>query len=302
MHPFRSALVFLRRLLWSGLLLTSVTLGFAAFDPVTDDPPPPADARLAASSFTFQIVSAGDPINAMLLTAAGPGPHATVLLLHGFPGNERNLDLAQALRRAGYHVLVMNYRGVWGSAGQFSFSHAVEDAVAALAFLQSPANAERYGIDRARLGVVGHSVGGFVALQASGRTPTVKAVVALAPFWTSPAMLQKFLERRGPANDTNVRGGPVVAASLSELIAQPADEPFARTLERLRERPVLLVAGTRDSVLPMADHHAPILAALERDRATPVDVQVVADDHSFSGSRITVMRTVVRWLQVNLAP
>jgi len=291
-----------RALFLLGAFALGVTSTCVAFDPVTEDPPPPADVRQAASSYTFQIVSHGDPINAMLLTAAGPGPRATVLLLHGFPGNERNLDLAQAIRRAGYHVLVMNYRGVWGSAGQFSFAHAVEDAVAALEFLQSPANAEKYGIDRARLGVVGHSVGGFVALQASGRTPAVKAVAALAPFWTSPSMLQKFLERRGPAHDTNVKGGAVVAAGWNEMIAQPSDEPFARTLERLRERPVLLIAGTRDTVLPMADHHAPILAALEPGRTRPVEVQVLADDHSFSGSRIAVMRTVVGWLQRNLAP
>lgn len=37
-------------------------------------------------------------MNAALYVAAGEGPHPTVLLLHGFPGNEQNLDLAQAMR------------------------------------------------------------------------------------------------------------------------------------------------------------------------------------------------------------
>jgi len=31
--------------------------------------------------------------------AAGAGPHPTILLLHGFPGNEKNLDVAQAKRQ-----------------------------------------------------------------------------------------------------------------------------------------------------------------------------------------------------------
>jgi dipeptidyl aminopeptidase/acylaminoacyl peptidase len=272
-----------------------------AFDPVTEDAPV-TDVRFAPSSYSFKLVSHGDPINAMLLTAGGAGPHATVLLLHGFPGNERNLDLAQALRRAGYHVLVMNYRGVWGSAGQFSFAHAVEDAAAALEFLASPAAAEKYGIDVMRLAVVGHSVGGFVALQAAARAPGVKAVAALAPFNSSPAMLAKFLERRGPAQDTNVAGGPVVVASLPAMITPPADEAFAATLARLRDRPVLLLAGTRDTVLPMADHHEPILAALAPGRERPVDVKVFADDHSFSASRIAVMREVVGWLSREVRP
>ena len=50
-----------------------------------------------------------------------------VLLLHGFPGNERNLDLAQALRRAGWTVVFFHYRGAWGSGGDFSFAHVLED-------------------------------------------------------------------------------------------------------------------------------------------------------------------------------
>ena len=43
----------------------------------------------------------------------GEGPHPVAVLLHGFPGNERNFDLAQSLRRAGYAALVFHYRGSW---------------------------------------------------------------------------------------------------------------------------------------------------------------------------------------------
>jgi len=43
--------------------------------------------------------------------AAGAGPHPAVVLLHGFPGNEKTLDLAQDVRRAGWNVLYFNYRG-----------------------------------------------------------------------------------------------------------------------------------------------------------------------------------------------
>ena len=57
----------------------------------------------------------------------------TVVLLHGLPGNEQNLDLAQAIRRAGWNVLTLHYRGAWGSPGQFSLQHVLEDADAAVA-------------------------------------------------------------------------------------------------------------------------------------------------------------------------
>jgi pimeloyl-ACP methyl ester carboxylesterase len=58
-------------------------------------------------------------LNAVIYVAAGKGPHPTLLLLHGFPGNEQNLDLAQAARRAGWNVLTLHYRGSWGSPGPF---------------------------------------------------------------------------------------------------------------------------------------------------------------------------------------
>jgi len=55
--------------------------------------------------------------NAIVYEAQGAGPHPTVVLLHGFPGNEKNLVLAQALRRAGWNVVFFHYRGSWGSGG-----------------------------------------------------------------------------------------------------------------------------------------------------------------------------------------
>src|SRR4051812_45063848 len=83
-----------------------------------------ADAK--ASMVTMQIPSHGSPMNGLVYVAAGAGPHPVVILLHGFPGNERNLDLAQDMRRAGWDVLFFNYRGSWGTPGDFSFSHSME--------------------------------------------------------------------------------------------------------------------------------------------------------------------------------
>lgn len=47
----------------------------------------------------------------VLYTAEGDGVHPTVILLHGIPGCEQNFDLAQALRRVGFHVLTFHYSG-----------------------------------------------------------------------------------------------------------------------------------------------------------------------------------------------
>ena len=43
-------------------------------------------------------------MNAVMYTAQGGGLHPTLLLLHGFPGNEQNLDLAQTSRLEVVHL------------------------------------------------------------------------------------------------------------------------------------------------------------------------------------------------------
>src|SRR3954463_954989 len=133
-------------------LLTAPPAASAAPDPgraaIVD---PPRDARHPARNQQLLIDSHGSKINALFFLAAGAGPHPTMLLLHGLPGNERNLDLAQAVRRAGWNVLTFTYRGAWGSEGDFSISNALQDTRAAMAFLRSDEAISTYGIDENRL-------------------------------------------------------------------------------------------------------------------------------------------------------
>src|SRR6202142_1276792 len=131
----------------------------------------PKEAR--ASMETFQIPSHGALLNALVYVAEGAGPHPAVVLLHGFPGNERNLDLAQEMRRAGWDVLYFNYRGSWGSPGDFSFSHGIEDTAAAVAYLRQPATAKLLRLDPSRIVLIGHSMGGFMAVQGGAADPNI---------------------------------------------------------------------------------------------------------------------------------
>ena len=84
--------------------------------------------------------------------AGGAGLHPTVLLSHGFPGIEKNFDLAQALRRIGFHVVLYHYSGSWGSDGAYVYAHNLEDADTLLEFIETNTT---YGFDRERLFVAG---------------------------------------------------------------------------------------------------------------------------------------------------
>ena len=98
----------------------------ARFDPASADPPQ-LDAEFPPSLAEIEFVVDAARLNGIVYEAQGAGPHPTVVLLHGFPGNEQNLDLAQAIRRASWNVVFFHYRGAWSSGGLFSFEGVLAD-------------------------------------------------------------------------------------------------------------------------------------------------------------------------------
>jgi len=262
---------------------------------------PPRDAAHPAGMAYVRIPSHGALLNGVLYTASGPGPHATLLLLHGFPGNEQNLDLAQAVRRAGFDVLTLHYRGSWGSPGRFSFAHAREDADAALGFLRDPAVAAKFGVDPRRIFVAGHSMGGFMAASATANAPRVAGLIMISA-WDMGQDAQggapKALARaHAPGSDfpDNVipLGGATVDGLVDELVAAPERWDFRRLAPRIAPRPVLLVTA-EDGSQP-ASH-----ALADRLRAVgDADVREVhmITDHPFSDHRIALESEIVKWLQ-----
>lgn len=114
-------------LLWISLALTGCVTSSAHPSAITERDPVQIDEANPPALAEINFDSYGDRLNGILYQANGIGPHPTVVLLHGYPGNEKNLDLAQSMRRAGYNVLFFHYRGAWGSGGDFSFTHVTED-------------------------------------------------------------------------------------------------------------------------------------------------------------------------------
>ena len=277
----------------------------AAFDPVTTDPiarDSPFPARLAE----LALESGGERLNAILYVAAGPGPHPVVALLHGNPGNERNLDLAQAMRRAGYTVLFFNYRGSWGSGGTFSRTHAIEDVHAALRWVRSASTAARFRTDSTRVALVGHSMGGWLALMAAASDPRVACVGALDA--RNVGAYGRLL-RRDPAADSalvvandslSAPGAPYRTAAggaglVAEMKANAERWDVTAHAPTLGRRPILLVSSVFK-----ADQDS-LVAALDRAGARRVTASTWRTDHSFSDRRIALARAVVDWLRISCA-
>ncbi len=279
------------------LLLAPGTAGASPRDTPPDPAYPPAIEELGISSD-------GARMPGLIYIANGEGPHPTVVLLHGFPGNEKNLDIAQALRRAGFNVLFFHYRGAWGAEGSYSIRQLDDDALAALAFLRDPANAGKYRVDTAHLSLLGHSLGGYTALAAASRDRDVVCVGAMAPanlgFWKEGFAKGDAIGERlfAYADSLFMLEDFDGAVMRRQLQSAPVDELDTRGFgPALRGKSVFMVVGDEDTVTTPEAMFQPVVAAYERVEGLDLEHHIITGDHSFSWSRLLLTRLVLDWLE-----
>ena len=262
---------------------------------VTTDPAP--DAANPARMDAFVIPSGEGAMNAVMYVAAGSGVHPTLLLLHGFPGNEQNLDLAQAARRAGWNVLTLHYRGSWGSPGIFSFTNAAEDAFNALLFLEEASTVAKYRIDTSAIVVAGHSMGGFMAAEAAAAEPRVAGLFLIDP-WDPAQTVASLATPQGEAGwKAEVAGDlpPLSGASYESLTAEIKGDAqkfdLGRKLVGYGRRPLTIIGAERGIGAMARKVGADAQSANPNSR-----LMVWPTDHSFSDKRIALADALVRFL------
>lgn len=260
---------------------------------ITSDPPRDNDAPAAMEA--PDITSHGARLNAVFYLASGAGPHPVVLLLHGFPGNEQNMDLAYSIRRAGWNVLIPHYRGSWGSAGSFSFSNAIEDTQAAVQFLRDPENVRKYRTDATRIVIVGHSMGGFLACYATAHDPAILGVAMISGWNLGPAAARPDDEhRRKSYHDASPRlAGTTPEGLLAEAKQNSAKWNYIEWPPDLKARPVLVVES-KDGNVPDNKAMAEALRKAGNPHVTEVAMET---DHGYNDHRIALQVAVLNWLQ-----
>ena len=109
---------------------------------------------------------------------ADTGSAPAIVILHdAFGGSWQMADFARALAREGYVTLALSMRGSTGSDGAASCgARDPADVAEAMAWLGGVE-----GVDPTRMGVVGLSEGGRVALMAAAQSNLVRSVVAFSP-------------------------------------------------------------------------------------------------------------------------
>lgn len=152
--------------------------------PQEPKPPYPYDSE----DVTFANSQApGVTLAGTLTIPRGDGPFPAVVLVTGSGAQNRNeellthkpfLVLADYLTRHDIAVLRYDDRGVAGSTGNFATATSKDlatDALAAVEFLKT-----RSRIDRAKIGIAGHSEGGIIAPMVAAESDDVAFIVLLA--------------------------------------------------------------------------------------------------------------------------
>lgn len=254
------------------------------------DPPP--DKTHPAKTTVVHIPTHGLLINGLVYQASGAGLHPTIVICHGLPGSEKNLDLAQAARRAGWNAVTFNYRGSWGSPGNFRFAQNPEDAAAVLDYLRAPSNASALGIDTGRIVLAGHSMGGWVTAMTAAKDSALSGAILI-----SAADIGKLRQTREQlvalmADDMESLAGVTPETMADEMIANAKAFSIANAAPGLAKLPLLVITSD-DAYPPVA---AALVKEIEALGGKKVKTTHIATDHSYSDHRIALESEVLRWL------
>jgi uncharacterized protein len=284
MHSFRSSMLML-------LALASTAAFSQAVSPAISTDPAPDKAHPAGMT-VLHIPTHGVLINGLLYSPSGAGPHPTLVICHGLPGNEKNLDLAQAVRRAGWNAVTFNYRGSWGSPGSFRFAQNPQDADAVIAYLRDPANAAKLGIDPKRIAIAGHSMGGWVVAHTASHDPQLIGAILIsmgdmgllgsAPHAQAVAAM---------ADDMETLAGVTAESMADEVAAHAKEFVVAGTAQGLARIPVLAITSEDH----LASHTDTLVAAI-KSKGGKVTTIHIDTDHGYSDHRIALENAVITWL------
>jgi len=239
-------------------------------------------------SFHFPATD-GTKISAWYIPAppmpAGLSPEAsrdwarrTVLVCHGLGANKLNqLHMGRAFHARGWNLLAIDFRAHGGSAGQFSSfgDHERRDVFGAVRWLKShhPGNARQ-------IVGVGASLGAAALIAAAGETdsPDGRAISGLLIYAT-------YADLGELANTITRDRLPWGFGLLARFVAIPLASLHAgsnltafcprESLSRLGDRPILIIHGTRDEIIPV-----PHAQSLFRAATGPKRLILLDSDHN----------------------
>ena len=253
-----------------------------------------------ASLYSTTVKGKQGRILCTIYTAGGNGMHPVLIFTHGYPGHEKNLDLAQSLRRRGFNSVIFYYRGCWGSEGVFSFEGSIEDTQSVLDFVLADT---RYNFDKKNIFFVGHSLGCVTAARLIAEHQDVRGGIFLAPCdFGKMYLLGK--DRQRSVQDlvsTIDEGIPFVSGTDSlTLLREIKDHLDTFSIEpyiaQLASKPIFWISGSEDTVVSELAGTSSFMQKLKYYPGHQISWKRVASDHYFSNMRTQLAMETANFL------
>jgi fermentation-respiration switch protein FrsA (DUF1100 family) len=171
----------------------------------------------------------------------GPGradatrARGTVIHFHGNAENiTAHLVLVEWLPRAGYNVLMFDYRGYGRSGGRVTRAGTIRDGHAAVDYVLT-----RPELDPRRIFAYGQSLGGAIAVVVAAERPEIRAVVVESTF--------SGYRRIAAAHLRKLVLVPAAARGLSAVLVSAGYDPID-AVGRISPRPLLVIAAEQDQI------------------------------------------------------
>jgi dipeptidyl aminopeptidase/acylaminoacyl peptidase len=199
----------------------------------------------------------GTRLSGWFIPAPDRGPAPGIVLSHGWARSRCELlPHARFLHQAGFATLMFDYRHRGKSDGSEITMGLREqdDLIGALDVIST-----RPEVDPERIGLLGMSMGGAIAILVAARDRRVRALVCEAPFPSFDTILERSL--RHYAKLPGFLFGPITKFVLERRLNGSMDTVApARAAPSLSPRPLFIMADERDAVIG-ADETARVFEA-----------------------------------------
>jgi hypothetical protein len=241
-----------------------------------------------------EFTSGGNNLLGRIYRPEGRGRRPAVAICHGYPGDTKNMDLAEELALNGIVALVFYYQGAWGSSGKYSLTKLEVGARDAVSYLRSlPC------VDPKRVGLVSHSMGALPLSKTMSLDPTIKTGVLMSPAADVGALAAKERVEGSVKRLAAMAEGKLTGATYESLLKDLGKVMNTTNPVELAPKiraPVMVVVGSKDEVTPPEICRRFYEAAGEPKKW----VLIEGADHGFSEHRIPLIKVVLDRLKETL--
>lgn len=225
-----------------------------------------------------------------------------IVICPGFAGNKCGkfrmfVTLGQELARLGFVVLRFDYRGAGDSEGDFkeiTLEGEISDTLTCLDFLK-----HHRQVDSSKIGLLGRSLGGAIAVLAARRFEQIKSLALWAPVFRSDPWRELWeshqsKESLDPLKQDLFKNLPASFPN-KEFLSQFFNLDLKKELEGLRQIPLLHIHGEKDSVVKI--EHARDFEKARDGILNSRFIQLPKSDHDFSDNEELqlAMQETIQW-------